>query len=283
MKKVHGQFVTASQIRSNVQTLQNLICKDQAYLFLQQIPGTPPYWQRFMYEVVAMVKQLGITTCFMTLSCADLRWPELFQIISRIQGKDITDEEVDALSYDEKCKMLNLNPVIVAKHFQFRVETFYTEFLLSKSKPIGKIVNYALRIECQMRGSPHLHALIWTEDCRKLTSETKEAYIEYIDKHVQAYLPNKEDDPELRDVVNFYLKHTHSKTCGKYKNIKCRFNFGQFFTNRTIIAEPLPDDIADELKQPILEKQKEILTSVKEKINSVLNPSKPEDYDPNLT
>ena len=84
-------------------------------------------------------------------------------------------------------------------------------------------------------------------------------------------------------MVNFYLKHAHSKTCRKYKNIKCRFNFGQFFTNRTIIAEPPPDDIADELKQPILEKQKKILTSVKEKINSVLNPSKPEDYDPNLT
>ena len=31
------------------------------------------------------------------------------------------------------------------------------------------------------------------------------------------------------------------------------------------------------------EKQKEIPTSVKEKINSVLNPSIPEDYDPNLT
>ena len=84
-------------------------------------------------------------------------------------------------------------------------------------------------------------------------------------------------------MVNFYQKHTHSKTCRKYKNIKCRFNFGQFFTNRTIIAEPLPDDIADELKQPTLEKQKEILTSGKEKINSVLNPSNPEDYDPNLT
>ena len=69
-----------------------------------------------MYEVVAMVKQLGIPTRFMTLSCADLRWPELFQIISRTQGNDITDEEVGALSYDEKCKMLNLNPVIVAKH-----------------------------------------------------------------------------------------------------------------------------------------------------------------------
>ena len=182
-----------------------------------------------------MVKQLGIPTWFMTLSCAHPRWPELFQIISRIQGKDTTDEEVDAPSYNKKCKMLNLNPVIVAKHFQHRVETFFTEVLLGKSKLIGKIVSYALRIEFQMRGSPRLHALIWTEDCPKLTSKTEEVYIEYIDKHVQAYLPNKDDDPELQDLVNFYQKHTHSKTCRKYKNIKCRFNFGQLFTNRTIL------------------------------------------------
>ena len=67
LKKVHDQPVTASHIRPNVQTLQNLICQDQAYLFLRQIPGTPPYWQRFMYEVVAMVKQLGIPAWFMTL------------------------------------------------------------------------------------------------------------------------------------------------------------------------------------------------------------------------
>ena len=77
-KKVQGQFLTASQIRSSVQALQNLICRDQAYLLLRQIPGTPPYWQRFMYEVVAVVKQLGIPKWFITLSSADLRWPELF-------------------------------------------------------------------------------------------------------------------------------------------------------------------------------------------------------------
>ena len=102
-----------------------------------------------------MLKQPGIPTWFMTLSCADLRWPELFQIISRRQGKHITDDEGDALSFDEKCKMLNLNPVIAAKHFQYRVETFFSEVHLSKSKPIVKIEYYALRIEFQMRGSPH--------------------------------------------------------------------------------------------------------------------------------
>ena len=89
-----------------------------------------------MYEVVAMVKQLGIPTWFMTLSCADLRWPELFQIIARTNGKNITTEEVEALSYDEKCRLLNLNPVIVAKHFQYMVETFFTEILLTNANPI---------------------------------------------------------------------------------------------------------------------------------------------------
>ena len=118
------------------------------------------YWQKFMYEVIAMVQQLGIPTWFMTLSCADLRWHELFHILSRVRGENITDEEIDNLSYNEKCSLLNLNPVIVAKHFQHRVETFFKDVLLSNVKPIGKIVYYALRIEFQMRGSPHLHSLI---------------------------------------------------------------------------------------------------------------------------
>ena len=139
---------------------KSLVCQDQAYLFLRQVPGTPPYWQRFMYEVVAMVKQLGIPTWFMTLSCADLRWPELFKIVARTQCKDITEDEIEALSYVEGCQMLNANPVVAAKHFQHRVETFFSEVLLSQSNPIGKITYYALRIEFQMRGSPHLHALI---------------------------------------------------------------------------------------------------------------------------
>ena len=87
-----------------------------------------------------MVKQLGIPTWFMTLSCADLRWPELFQIIAKMQGKKMTNEELDALSYNERCQILNTNPVIVAQHFQYRVETFFNEVLVSKANPISKIV-----------------------------------------------------------------------------------------------------------------------------------------------
>lgn len=97
--------------------------------------------------------------------------------------------------------MFNLNPVIVAKHFQYRVETFFTEVLLTNAKPFGKIVNYTLCIEFQMRVSPHLHALIWCDDCPKLNGNNKQAYVDYIDKHVQAYLPSKAEDAGLHDLV----------------------------------------------------------------------------------
>ena len=103
--------------------------------------------------------------------------------------------------------MLNLNPVLVAKNFQYRVETLFTEVLLSESKPVGKIVYFALHIEFQMRGSLHLNALIWTEDCPKLTSETKEYYIEYIDKHVRAYCTY----PKKMMTLNYMIWLTSTK------------------------------------------------------------------------
>jgi hypothetical protein len=202
----------------------------------------------------------------MTLSCADLRCPELFQIIARTKGNNITIEEVEALSYHARCSMLNLNPVMVAKHFQYRVETFFRDVLLTNANPIGNIVFYALRIEFQMRGSTHLHALICTSDCPELTNDTTDAYIFSIDQHVQAYLPDKETDPQLYDLVKTYQTHNHSKTCRKYKNVAFRFNFGQFFTNGTIVAEPLAEDMDEEIKSSILTRRKEILIKLNKKL-----------------
>ena len=74
-----------------------------------------------------------------------------FEMAGAISGNNMSDEEVEALSHHERCSMLNLNPVIVAKHFQYQVETFFKEVLFTSANPIGKIVYYALRIKFQMR------------------------------------------------------------------------------------------------------------------------------------
>ena len=36
------------------------------------IEDTPAYWKHFFLEVLEVVKQFGLPTFFMTLSCADL-------------------------------------------------------------------------------------------------------------------------------------------------------------------------------------------------------------------
>ena len=46
--------------------------------------------------------------------------------------------------------------------------------------------------------------------------------------------------------------YIHSKTCRKYQNTPCQFNFGQFFTDRTMVAEPLSDDFSKEEKNSTL-------------------------------
>ena len=65
-----------------------------------------------------MVKQLSTPTFFLTLPYADLQWNELISIIFKLNGIDIADEDIDRLSYHERCDTLNKNPILVARHFQ---------------------------------------------------------------------------------------------------------------------------------------------------------------------
>ena len=55
-------------------TVEEFIAQDKAYSFISSIKGTPAYLKKKIIEVLAMIKQLGIPTYFMTLSCAYLWW-----------------------------------------------------------------------------------------------------------------------------------------------------------------------------------------------------------------
>ena len=74
---------------------------------MNSINGTPAYWKKFLHEVVlAMLKQLGLPTFFVTLSYADLRWNELISIISTSKGETLQEEEINTLDYFQRCPYL---------------------------------------------------------------------------------------------------------------------------------------------------------------------------------
>ena len=77
--------------------------------------------------------------------------------------------------------------------------------------PLGKTKYYALRVEFQERGSPHVHAFIWILNAPKIGNETE--YIAFTEKKasVQIYQTqwNNLNFLNLLNYIRFILMQGH--------------------------------------------------------------------------
>ena len=178
----------------NPQHLQNLFKKDRAYTFLKNIRGSPPYWQKMFYKLLAMIRTLGIPTWFLTLSAADMKWLEVIQSIAKQYGTIYTEQELLELPWRLKSMWLRSNLVTPARMFQYRLDAFVITFLKSSAQPIGEVIEYVICIEFQARGSPHAHTLIWIKNAPKLGYTDEADVKEFIDKYISCSLPDNNQE-----------------------------------------------------------------------------------------
>ena len=101
-----------------------------------------------------------------------------------------------------------------------------------------------------------------------------------MDKNISTSLPDPVEQPELFNSVKNFQIHHHSSTCWKYQKGHCRFHFGKFVTDKTIVASPLPSTMHDFSKQSTLQWRQDLLDKVSNYINTELNPSKVNIIDP---
>ena len=118
-----------------------------------------------------MLQMLSIPTWFLTLSAADLHWPEMIQAVAVQFGKKLTQKDVQKMSIKDRSTYLCQNPITGVCMFQHRLEAFFSEYLLSDTHPLGHITDYVIKIEFQMRGSPHAHCLLWVKDAPKIDKD----------------------------------------------------------------------------------------------------------------
>ena len=78
-------------------------------------------------------------------------------------------------------------------------------------------------------------------------------------------------------LVKTFQIHSHSRTCWKYKKNKCRFSYGRFFSDRTIISKPLDYSLSSEQKSDMMNWRRTVLGKVKEHIKDKLYPVKVKD------
>ena len=152
-----------------------------------------------MFDVLAMVKQLGVPTFFMTLTSADLKWNELVYITNKLHKLNMSEEDTENLTYHDRCRLLNSNPVFVKRHFQYQVEVFFKEIIADGPLGRTKYLHYAICVEFQVCGSPNANCFLWVANALNSTSKNKEEYVAFLDQIVHAFLPNRDENPELHN------------------------------------------------------------------------------------
>lgn len=205
---------------------------ENIHLNMRNMRGSNAYWQSACSNLIAMVKNLGAPTWFLTLSCNDLNWDDILRSLLIAAGRP--DENPNDLNFNDKQKLVDEHLVTLSRQFMIRVNAFMR--LLKNDDQIlgGKLTDFWWRIEFQNRGSPHLHMLCWIENAPNFDTREGRSLINEI---VSCSLSNEDD--ELNEIVKRVQIHSHSSTC--YKNRQdhhCRFNFPRPVSDQTVLLGP---------------------------------------------
>ena len=260
--KMGNRTLTAGELKTQ-EGLQSLINHDDGFRFLKTLRGSPPYFEKAKRDLFAMIRQLGPASLFCSFSSAETKWNHLLRILGKlIDHKNYSCDELNNLTWQEKCRLIQSDPVTCARHFDFQFNTFLKDVLMSEIAPIGKIKDWFYRVEYQQRGSPHIHMLIWLENAPVYGVDKDEDVVAYIDSIITCRKPN--NDPELIELVNRQT-HRHSHTCKKKAKNICRFNYPQPPMRYTQILHPLDDDTP----QTVVKTSKDLWKSIRDELNDL--------------
>ena len=256
LKKIKkNRNLTAKDVL-NKNCINDLIRHDDGFRVLKQIRSSPSFWQARKKDVLAMIRQLGPPTIFLTLSAAEKRWPELMKCLAKVlTGKNISIEQALNLSDNEKTEFIRQDPVTCARYYDYKINKFM-KYLKSNNGPFSNyiVTDSYERVEFQVRGSPHEHIFLWLTGAPiyKNTDQSRADCIKFIDKFITCRY--EENNPYM--VVQ---THKHTVTCnkGRRNKFKCRFNYPLPVMPRTMILEPMEEDEKSfEMKENLLKIRK---------------------------
>ena len=147
------QSITAGDML-NSSYINGLIQHNDGYKILRGIRNSPAHWQKEKTKLMAQIRQFGLPTFFLTLSSADVNWPELLVALKlSVDKKKITEAEAKKLSSVERAKLIQKDPITCTLHFDQRFKALKKTWE-SDNGPFKnhKVLHYYYRIEFQQRG-----------------------------------------------------------------------------------------------------------------------------------
>ena len=122
--KRKGKKITAAEAR-NSEYLDKLVNLDEGSYIFRQLRNSPAYLESRKKDIFAMIRQLSLPTWFMSLSAAVTRWTDLLKMLAKLNnGVDYSDKDVEGLTWQEKTRLVQKDPVTCSRYFDHRVQEF---------------------------------------------------------------------------------------------------------------------------------------------------------------
>jgi hypothetical protein len=117
---------------ANPTLLRKMIDNDQGYQMLHNVQNSPSYLAAMRKNVLAMVRQEGQPTLFLTFSPSESTWTDLLMILYKLRNNDtLSADRAASLTYAQKSDLIRQDPVVCATYFDHR---FRSLFKLIKSR-----------------------------------------------------------------------------------------------------------------------------------------------------
>ncbi|XP_076911125.1 uncharacterized protein LOC143568997 [Bidens hawaiensis] len=161
---------------------------------------------------MTLCKWYGYPEFFITITC-NPKWPEVKRFI---QDKNLNADD---------------RPDILCRLFKIKLDSLMKD--LKNGDILGKVQAAVYTVEFQKRGLPHAHI------CLFMQKEDKLPNVEHVDPYISVEIPDKNEDPELYNLVAELMMHgpcTHyNKPCSCVIDNKCSKNFPKKFQDKTSI------------------------------------------------
>ena len=128
------------------------------------------------------------------------------------------------MSNADRSRYFCQNPITGVQMFQHEVNAFFFENL-SDPHPVGHMTDCVIKIEFQMRESPHAHCFLWVNDAPKIDKDPDDIVCSFIDKYITAVIPPvaPENEHDIKLMENLQ-NHTHSDYCCRNKSCHVGFH-----------------------------------------------------------
>ena len=206
---------------------------------LQSVRGTKQFWFRQKGDVLAMIREFGCPTLFLTFSCAEYDSADIDRYLRKV-NKVAKSYPIERLCIED--------PISVPRKFSQKFHDFF-ETVLIKGAVLGEVTHSFWKKEYQSRGAPHYHVLLWIKDAPVIGVDPEHVVTAWIDKRISCHIPDEKSSPELHRLVTKYQLHKCSNYCRrkkKYGNAyvtHCKFGFPRQVVNETVL-----NNVEDSLK-----------------------------------